>query len=323
MKQENEIKNDESIWQIMFDQFFNSEKIILKTLAACNVSFSKYEGIEEYYTVDESRSGVIIKTRNPETDKIERTIIDITNGEHTNFQQLLDVTFNMGKNCKNRILVINGEKVDAYPQAYDEILDDFICYMNKFGQNIYQVQADLHFIIELSELKLLSELPEKCEYNASDLPDQERFQNAEFWQLYFYPNTIFYPTYESEKVGDYLFEKGFMTETGLMDIILRWDDKGVSFRAIETSKGRDFKIIIENNLERIRNKHYGLEISIIKNDDTLSELILIFDDRPIQNFYYLSLEQKMDLSTSIREGFFDFLGFISDLEYENQKKVKC
>jgi len=308
-------ENDEDMWLNIFNSYLGDKKLLIKTLKTCNISTAHFLGIEKSYQIDKSRSGLILKTINPQNKKIERTIIDIVHGEDSSYQQLLDVAFNRGKNCKNRIIMFDGVKDGINPSCNGEMIDDFITYINRFDQNICQIQVDMHFFIGLSTMKLWRKPPEKSEFSASELPGLEKFQDAEFWQFYFYPNTILHPLYESEKVGDYLFQSGYLSD----EILLTWDEEGVIFKVSKNLKDITINKILDDKPPEIEKKYDGKKIIVNRSKNGPIELKIIYDDRPVNDFYHLSLNEKIKLADLISEEFYNFSSLMEEWLLETQQ----
>jgi len=308
-----ETKKNDDMWLTIFSYYLGDKKMIIKTLEFCNIKATNLVEIEKHYTIGKDRSGVILKIKNPENKKIERTIIDIIHGENSSYQQLLDVTFNVGKNCENRIIIFDGVKEGNNPSSNGGVIDDFIEYINDFDQNIYQLRVNTHFFIGLSTLELLSGPPsEGPAFIPSELPGLRQFQDSEFWQFYHYPNSGYHPSvdYEFTDPEEYLFCYGHTMIVNYVDTYLYWDEEGVIYQATGFSSEQEIRKMLADKRPEIRKWFSDKEVVIKTPEKKYADLQIIFDVRPMNSFYHLSQKEKIKLADLVSEEFFEFTDLI-------------
>lgn len=318
------IKNDKILEEYnetsmrLLKNFLNCESMVLKTLEICGIKYGEFYAIEKQYSIDdEIRAGVMVKTQNPDSNDIENTIIDFINAEELYYKQLVEVSRGIGENCKNRILMFTDEEGIPLPEKYSFIMDDFIDYLNKFGLNIYQVCADVHFFPELSSLNLLRKPCKKPEFDVSELPDLKRFREAEYWQFYYYPDSIFFPLYEHEKVGDYLFDTGHWHECPPFESYFNWDGDGAYMKFSDPDKSG----VLEENLDRIKIQCKYSKFGILKNEKGESDLLIDIHDGSLEDFFHLTPQQKIYLADQLSAKVSEFRCFFEDMSLDRRAEL--
>jgi hypothetical protein len=315
---ENIIEKNKETYMRLLKNFVNNEFMILKTLETCGIKNDNSIEIEKQYNIeDELRTGIIIKIHNPVTNEIERIIIDIINAKESYFKQLVEVSHGVGKECKNRILIFTGEQGIPYPDNYSFIIDDFIDDLNNFGQNIYQVYAYIHFFPELSKLGLMKKPCEKSEFDGSELPTLIELKNAEFWQFYYYPDTIFFSWSEDEKRGGALFTHGHLSECGCFQSCFEWDDYGAYLKIFDS----DNSGVFEENLDMIKSKFSCSKMEIIKNDEDESELLIHLHGGSLEDFYNLPPQQKIEVADLISSKAKEFNSFFEEMNLDKKEET--
>lgn len=231
---------------------------------------------------------------------------------------MVEVSSGLGKECKNRILIFTGEQGIPYPDNYSFIIDDFMHDLNKFGQNIYQVHVDIHFNPKSLSLTLYRKPCGKQEFDPSELPTLIELKNAEFWQCYYYPNTIFFPWSESEKNDrGALFNHGHWSECGCFQSCFEWDDHGAYLKISDSDNSRFF----EENLDMIKSQLHYSNMEIIKNEKDESELLVHLHDGSLEDFYDLAAQQKIDLADRISSKVREFNLFFEEMSLDIREQA--
>ncbi len=304
------MEKENGAWLEIIKHYLKKEETIQNILKLIDQPSIEIININKPYTIGNDRVGVIAQIKNPDTKETDQLIIDVRHGGPS-YLQLLDIVFDVGADCKSRILIFDDE-VEDHPSHYKETLKSYVHYVNRYNARVYLFLMDRSIIAELSCFYLLMGPPEKSKFNITDVPDKEQFQKAEF--LYFYFNK---PMFSNFSEINFLGTKGLVWEGTFLTTYFKWDERGAISRAIDNTSDQMLKKILDAILPELKDAFKGKKIIIEKPEYGPAELMIIHDNRSVHNFYHLPLQEKERTSVSVINEYYTFSEFM-EKDYSNE-----
>ena len=114
---------------------FSSKEEIAELLNSIRIDDCELKDIMNTYLIDHNRLVVIARVRKKANGRLKKIVIDVKTGEPT-FQQMMDLTFNLGSDSDKRVVVFDGSKVTEEirdPGADRDMIQSFAQITNDCG----------------------------------------------------------------------------------------------------------------------------------------------------------------------------------------------
>ena len=289
--------------KIDWKEYLRSENNIKELLAA--VGIDEYElGIKDHtsieimtrYSVNDTRHGVVVKTKNMKTGHVGSIVVDSTRGEPT-WKQMLELAFEVGEQCDKRIVVYDGIKdgIDEHNLSKGGViamvlselfnrcgLETYLVYIRDFKKDETERKTEYDLVVDPNDFK--REPP-------FSLPSKTRLQELEFWMMYY---DTFYGSGGRLFAApeDWIDYRSW--RKGCLDYTPTWESDGLYMHAIETSEaGVDvLKELNEKKLERIRERYKDCKIKLQRRNGRPHKLSVRVWPVPFKAFMLSSPREK-------------------------------
>ena len=296
----NQIKSNKNLDSII--QHFKKKDVITNLLLQHDIGKIKSVESVQRYKKDANRGGLIITCKEECLDQIETILIDFKLGEPC-IDQVFDAIYTHGKDCSKRIIMFGGVgENDAIGPAKDEyVVGSLITSMNEYSLNLDFVKLNCNNLdTELYDLLF----PEQVRHESaiSELPSEERFREAEFWNVYFDSlNDGFYQSWTAFEYGISNNSKyGWILSNNAVEVKLNWTNEGVLFTVTQTRDDPDrLEIILLTKKNELRQLFPDNEMQLIYSPGKLPKITIKFWDLPLNCLISASSAEKIDYAKSL------------------------
>jgi hypothetical protein len=296
----NQTKNIKTVDSII--QHFEKKDVITNLLLQHDIAKIKSVESVQRYKKDANRGGLIISCKGECTDQTEKILIDFKLGEPC-IDQVNDAIYTQGKDCSKRIIMFGGVgESDAIGPATDEyVVGSLITSMNEYSLNLVFVKLDCnHLDTEVYDLIF----PEQVRHESAifEIPSEERFREAEFWNVYFDSlNDGFYQSWTAFEYGISNKSKyGWFLSDNAVEVKLNWTNEGVLFTVTQTHDDTDrFEEIWQTKNSELRQLFRDNEMQFIYSPGKLPKITIKFWDLPLNCLISASNAEKIDYAKSL------------------------
>lgn len=269
------------------------------------------------YERGEDRRGVIVNLKGKSRKSTMKIMIDVKWGEPC-IDQVYDAIYEIGKDCKKRLIMFNGEKNekdDANPAAYELVVSSLIANMNAYPLGLSLMKINSQFEIEKVDLDVYERAKSANTYSMSDLPSKEKFREAEFWCVYYDShNEAFYEEWKAFSSGiQKTSEFGEGWEINGLEVLVNWNEKGVFFTVKVDDRENDYVTAVWNLKEsELRQRYPGRKVELVSLPGKLPMIHVGFWDIPLSWLVTASTEEKATHAELLID---EYRAFIEIMEY--------
>ena len=279
--------------------------------------------VERVYQIGSDRVGAVVTIK--EGKRMKRIITDLKHGQPS-YQQMLDVLYGMGADCDKRIVLFHrvtnvDDKSD--PSADEYLIESFTRLVNEYG-----VDTSLASVPTLDdpanpmEFEYLPvEQPEgAAKYSRSKLPPRRKFEEVEFWVVYYDPLCGFDTLFEPDNWLDYSSRRS----SGGLYFTPTWTDRGFFMHAIvDSDSGVDtLNWLWEHKYNEIREEYKGCEIRLHKKKNVPHKVSVRINKVPFINVICSTPGEKEEYAGEVFGGELNFVELFDSLIYEMESEKK-
>ena len=293
-------------------KYFEEQNTVQKVLNASGLSSSHdFVQINSRYLIDDNRVSVIALIKRKNTEILDKLIIDIISGL-PQFEQLMDVLYNVGSDCDYRVVLYD---YNAQNYDYDPVIGDLLTsLMDELRECVFltvmaidlEVSKTREITFHCLDIESVIKNDER-----EELPDRRYFEEAEFWTRYFIPAHRSY----SMEFHEYDFGGSGYEEDGgeCMSSYARWDDAGMIIKY--GIKNGDLKWLLTNEMEEMESffKGCSIEFSIEECNVRINTMNEVNGDSIERRIEERVVKNKKDMSLN---------DILSELSNENNVSNK-
>jgi hypothetical protein len=294
MKKENDLN-------VNFKDMFSNKQELTKIFNHIEQDQFETEEILSTYEKDDNRHGVIFTTRETETGKMQKIIIDAIYGE-PNSTQVKELTYDIGTGCDKKIIL--------YTLGYSGFVKNEYWYENEMTERFAKIINGCGVETFIVEVFLISD--KNCIYNVNLCPDGKRskfhkelptkfeFEYAEFHVFYNY--TIDWDYDYVERPDDWFSATWCIEEKSIEFQYPVWNEEGLFVKGIPWyKKGYDnLEWLLDNRLDLIKKFFTGHEIIFQESVSGKRFLSIKLWDKPFSIFPKASSKEKEEIVEAIR-----------------------
>lgn len=278
---------------------------IKELLAAVGIDEYELVNIITNYVIDNRRYGLIVIIKNKDTGNLSEIIIDAMSGKPS-WSQLMDCTFDLGRDCEKRIILyaLNHAKLKQGYRYDAEMATGFANINNDCNVATYIVRAsgnpnerDNKSLIYDVEVKPGG----KKRMNYTELPTKEEFEQAEFGIYYNY--TIDWDYDYINRKEDW-FNNYWHMELNKIDFKYPvWNQEGLFMHCESTSELGvvTIKWLLDSKMELFKRFFNNSDIRLQIISPTSHVISIKLWDRPFSDFIRATTEEKENLAIMIRK----------------------
>ncbi len=267
------------------------------------------------YTKDQGHRSIILTVYEENSDNPIEILIDIKAGEPS-IDQVYNAIYETGKHCAKRIIMYGGiNRNETYSPATGElVVGSLINYMNNYPVNIFLVKmSDQEFRTELFDLVLDDGYLSSRRGLIKELPTQEQFREAEFWNVYYDSlNTGFYEEWTAFAGGISDDDKyGWMCEVPPFSIEVEWNNEGAFFCVNQIEGKIDCLMDIWlNNKVELEKQFQNLDMQFTILPNAWPKLTIKFWDFPIGRLINASTAERISYANLLHSRYINLGSFM-------------
>lgn len=278
--------------------YFCNDEAVKQILKAAGIEDQDFVNIHRTCTIDNKRLAVIVNTMKKDTLYSNRVIIDVIMGEPT-WDQMMDVTFYIGRGCNPRIIVCDRGDPELF--GLDPMVDGFVQISNECGLATFVLGAQSK--MEGMELTLLEEGDMSVPLKIDRFPNRAGFHHTEFMFYYCLASDGELPLYR--EFCDWPCNSWVLGVEGtdLEATYPVWDQSGV-FMLItaKSEKGqKELKWLLENKMNFLRKTFELFRVDYDNESGLPMELDAKVWDRPFTDFIFADEPQKRELARKVAD----------------------
>ena len=277
-----------------FENFFSDKGQINHLFNELEIK-QEFKNVETKYQVDDFRTTTVINTINKVTGNRNKIVIDLILIEPT-WQQMMDVTFDIGADCDKKIVIYNGAGYPGYDINSSTMAVGFAKNINYYKENTYIVGARA---VESKNGKkeIIYDVKEKpgeiIKDRDDEVPTKEEFHHLEY--AIYHDETL---GWEDPplllKPGQWFGNRSSEPGPVNFDFSSFWEDDGF-YVGIITGLISDIEMmtkIKDKGIDVIKNKYKGCKIVFLEESGVLYGITVRVWDWPISDFANLEHEEK-------------------------------
>jgi hypothetical protein len=310
----NENRNSKLTVEDYVERLSNEEEVIkfMKKHEICNAN--SIDDIKAY-TKNQCHKAMILTAREEGSDNPIEILIDIKAGEPST-DQVYNAIYDTGKHCEKRVIMHGGtNKNETYGPATGEmVVGSLIECMNNYQMNIFLVKmSSQEFRTELFDLVFDDGNLSNNRQLRKELPTQEQFREAEFWNVYYDSlHTGFYEEWNAFAGGISDDDKyGWYYESSPFRFELEWNNEGAFFCVNQIEGEIDLLMTIWlNNKVELESKFQNLDIQFTILPNELPKLTIKFWDYPIRRINNATTAEKISYARLLHSRLDDLVSFM-------------
>jgi len=272
-------------------------------------------GRKTHYNITDNRYTCILTGIEKATGTSKRILIDIILGKPT-YQQMMDVTFDRGKDCEKRVVLYCGLNMDYYGSngINDKYMaKSFAQINNDFGIDTYIVRTTPW--LDKFQIEEKPDGERKRKTNYSKHPSKKDFKKAELWLYYdevincFDPPPILDP-------DSWIYEggPGYIGRDGLW-VTTDWESNGLYMYVVadKVSARETLDWLMKNKKEEINEHFEGCKVIPPSESDKEYRISIRFDDKPFSVFPKATNNEKLDYAENVVSRLREFNDFFDEL----------
>ena len=150
-------------------------------------------------------------------------------------------------------------------------------------------------------------------YPMSNLPSEEKFREAEFWDVYFDSiNDGFYESWRAFECGIHKDSKyGWKVLDSELEVKLQWNNQGAFFTIIQSDDESDrLKELWQTKEDQFRQLFPDNEIKLIYLPGKLPKIAIEFWNIPLNTLVCATNAEKMNFAKSLHSKLSDLASFV-------------
>lgn len=311
--------------RINWKEYLHREDNIKELFATIGIDEYELINIKTKYVIDNRRHGLIVIVKNKNTGNLSQIIIDTISGE-PRWSQLMDCTFDLGRDCEKRIILYDDAPGTGhiYDHDFDEWLGtSFVEFNNCYGVDTYLIKVSTSTDEDTGNV-IKYEVEQRPDTNrktiSEDPPSKQDMEKVLFW---------IYEDYFSGWESHIVFEPEHwvwdhrIAEWESIQYEMDWNEHGAFIRITPDSPIKEIIWILENHSQEIHQILKDCEVKVNRVTEGNHEIVITLINKPFSDFIYATPEVKHGyierLGLKERELLASYHEMISEMN-EDQKK---